>query len=43
METVENMHLHWKYRKHAKILLDELHATTRILEAKTGGILVAGC
>lgn len=44
--TVENMHLHWKYRELVKILsgetnIDELHAAARTLEAESGGILVA--
>ncbi|KAI3665924.1 hypothetical protein L6452_44559 [Arctium lappa] len=44
--TVENMHLHWKYRELVKILtgetsIDELHAIARTLEAESGGILVA--
>lgn len=44
--TVENMHLHWKYRELVKILcgetsIDELHGIARILEAESGGILVA--
>ncbi|KAJ9564343.1 LOW QUALITY PROTEIN: hypothetical protein OSB04_000309 [Centaurea solstitialis] len=45
--TVENMHLHWKYRELVKILIgettsiDELHSVARTLEAESGGILVA--
>ncbi|XP_024974323.1 CRM-domain containing factor CFM2, chloroplastic isoform X1 [Cynara cardunculus var. scolymus] len=44
--TVENMHLHWKYRELVKILtgetsIDELYAIARTLEAESGGILVA--
>ncbi|XP_076950977.1 CRM-domain containing factor CFM2, chloroplastic-like [Bidens hawaiensis] len=44
--TVENMHLHWKYRELVKILcgessIDEVHAIARTLEAESGGILVA--
>nr|XP_043606482.1 CRM-domain containing factor CFM2, chloroplastic [Erigeron canadensis] len=44
--TVENMHLHWKYRELVKILcgetsIDEIHAVARTLEAESGGILVA--
>lgn len=44
--TVENMHLHWKYRELVKILtgetsIDEIHAIARTLEAESGGILVA--
>ncbi|XP_076959075.1 CRM-domain containing factor CFM2, chloroplastic-like [Bidens hawaiensis] len=44
--TVENMHLHWKYRELVKILcgetsIDEVHAIARTLETESGGILVA--
>ncbi|KAI3824023.1 hypothetical protein L1987_05470 [Smallanthus sonchifolius] len=44
--TVENMHLHWKYRELVKILcgetsIDEVHAIARTLESESGGILVA--
>ncbi|XWS40800.1 hypothetical protein CRYUN_Cryun17cG0026600 [Craigia yunnanensis] len=44
--TVENMHLHWKYRELVKIISKELnaeavHQVARILEAESGGILVA--
>uniref|UniRef100_A0A166GBG5 CRM domain-containing protein n=1 Tax=Daucus carota subsp. sativus TaxID=79200 RepID=A0A166GBG5_DAUCS len=44
--TVENMHLHWKYRELVKIIcgersIDEVHARARTLEAESGGILIA--
>ncbi|XP_022774444.1 CRM-domain containing factor CFM2, chloroplastic isoform X2 [Durio zibethinus] len=44
--TVENMHLHWKYRELVKIIsketnVEEVHQVARILEAESGGILVA--
>lgn len=44
--TVENMHLHWKYRELVKIMasarsIDDIHATARTLEAESGGILIA--
>ena len=44
--TVENMHLHWKYRELVKILsgetnIDELYSAARTYEAESGGILVA--
>ncbi|XP_057983498.1 CRM-domain containing factor CFM2, chloroplastic [Malania oleifera] len=44
--TVENMHLHWKYRELVKILcsdrsIEEVHAVARTLEAESRGILVA--
>ncbi|KAF8399335.1 hypothetical protein HHK36_015200 [Tetracentron sinense] len=44
--TIENMHLHWKYRELVKIIyssrcIDDVHATARTLEAESGGILVA--
>lgn len=42
--TVENMHLHWKYRELVKILvkapLPEAQRTARMLEIESGGILV---
>ncbi|KAH7688661.1 Poly(A)-specific exoribonuclease PARN protein [Dioscorea alata] len=43
--TIENMHLHWKYRELVKILsngrsMEEIETTARILEAESGGILV---
>ncbi|XP_051130445.1 CRM-domain containing factor CFM2, chloroplastic [Andrographis paniculata] len=44
--TVENMHLHWKYRELVKICVgrgsyNEIHEIARTLEAESGGILVA--
>ncbi|KAF9606875.1 hypothetical protein IFM89_029474 [Coptis chinensis] len=44
--TVENMHLHWKYRELVKILasgrsIEDVHEAARTLEAESGGILVA--
>ncbi|XP_015691488.2 CRM-domain containing factor CFM2, chloroplastic [Oryza brachyantha] len=44
--TVENMHLHWKYRELVKIICKEhsikdVEYAARILEAESGGILVA--
>ncbi|XP_028771145.1 CRM-domain containing factor CFM2, chloroplastic [Neltuma alba] len=44
--TVENMHLHWKYRELVKIIckersLKDVHQTAQTLEAESGGILVA--
>ncbi|CAJ2665531.1 unnamed protein product [Trifolium pratense] len=44
--TVENMHLHWKYRELVKIIcsqgtLESVHHAARTLEAESGGILVA--
>ncbi|XP_057536595.1 CRM-domain containing factor CFM2, chloroplastic [Amaranthus tricolor] len=44
--TIENMHLHWKYRELVKIIcggrnIDEIQNIARILEAESGGILVA--
>ncbi|KAL3833206.1 hypothetical protein ACJIZ3_007942 [Penstemon smallii] len=44
--TVENMHLHWKYRELVKVCIgrrsiDEVHGVARTLEAESGGILVA--
>lgn len=44
--TVENMHLHWKYRELVKIIckersLEDVHQTARTLETESGGILVA--
>lgn len=42
--TVENMHLHWKYRELVKILvkapLPEAQRIARMLEIESGGILV---
>ncbi|KAL8471446.1 hypothetical protein ACS0TY_028918 [Phlomoides rotata] len=44
--TVENMHLHWKYRELVKVcigrrMIEEVHGIARTLEAESGGILVA--
>ncbi|XP_050224247.1 CRM-domain containing factor CFM2, chloroplastic isoform X2 [Mercurialis annua] len=44
--TVENMHLHWKYRELVKIISNErslkaVHEMAQTLEAESGGILVA--
>ncbi|KAJ1381076.1 YhbY-like superfamily [Sesbania bispinosa] len=43
--TVENMHLHWKYRELVKIIckgsLEAVHQIAQTLEAESGGILVA--
>uniref|UniRef100_A0A0D9W5X7 CRM-domain containing factor CFM3, chloroplastic/mitochondrial n=1 Tax=Leersia perrieri TaxID=77586 RepID=A0A0D9W5X7_9ORYZ len=44
--TVENMHLHWKYRELVKIICKEhsikdVEYAARTLEAESGGILVA--
>ncbi|WOL06537.1 hypothetical protein Cni_G15271 [Canna indica] len=44
--TVENMHLHWKYRELVKIIskdrcINNVEEAARILEAESGGILVA--
>lgn len=44
--TVENMHLHWKYRELVKVCIgkrsiEEVHEVARILESESGGILVA--
>ncbi|KAG7575593.1 RNA-binding CRM domain [Arabidopsis thaliana x Arabidopsis arenosa] len=44
--TIENMHLHWKYRELVKIICNEhsieaAHEVAEILEAESGGILVA--
>ncbi|XP_027358990.1 CRM-domain containing factor CFM2, chloroplastic-like isoform X2 [Abrus precatorius] len=43
--TVENMHLHWKYRELVKIIckgsLEDVHQIAQTLEAESGGILVA--
>lgn len=42
--TVENMHLHWKYRELVKIIfkgpLFEAERTAKILEVESGGVLV---
>lgn len=44
--TIENMHLHWKYRELVKIICKErsfesVLQVAQILEAESGGILVA--
>lgn len=44
--TIENMHLHWKYRELVKIIYNgrsvgDVHEVARTLEAESGGILVA--
>ncbi|KAL4184905.1 hypothetical protein AMTRI_Chr10g227940 [Amborella trichopoda] len=44
--TIENMHLHWKYRELIKIIskdrsIAEVHHAARTLEAESGGILVS--
>ena len=44
--TIENMHLHWKYRELVKIVckehsLKDVEYAARTLEAASGGILVA--
>ncbi|CAA0828485.1 CRM family member 2 [Striga hermonthica] len=44
--TVENMHLHWKYRELVKVCIgwrniEEVHGIAQTLEAESGGILVA--
>ncbi|CAN8269802.1 unnamed protein product [Cochlearia groenlandica] len=44
--TIENMHLHWKYRELVKIICSEqnieaAYEVAEILEAESGGILVA--
>lgn len=44
--TIENMHLHWKYRELVKIIckehrLEDVEYAARTLEAESGGILVA--
>ncbi|KAL0332002.1 UNVERIFIED_CONTAM: CRM-domain containing factor CFM2, chloroplastic [Sesamum calycinum] len=44
--TIENMHLHWKYRELVKVCIgrrsiEEIHEIARTLEAESGGILVA--
>jgi len=44
--TVENMHLHWKYRELVKVIcgarsIEEVHAIAQTLEAESGGILAA--
>ncbi|XP_077214866.1 CRM family member 2 isoform X2 [Tasmannia lanceolata] len=44
--TIENMHLHWKYRELVKIIcndrhIEEVQRAAQTLEAESGGILVA--
>ncbi|KAK3144544.1 hypothetical protein QOZ80_4AG0314550 [Eleusine coracana subsp. coracana] len=44
--TIENMHLHWKYRELVKIIckehtIEDVEYAARTLEAESGGILVA--
>eukprot|EP00268_Persea_americana_P028593 TRINITY_DN27751_c0_g1_i1.p1 TRINITY_DN27751_c0_g1~~TRINITY_DN27751_c0_g1_i1.p1 ORF type:complete len:967 (+),score=203.06 TRINITY_DN27751_c0_g1_i1:207-3107(+) len=44
--TIENMHLHWKYRELVKVIskdksFEDVNRTARTLEAESGGILVA--
>ncbi|KAK9104680.1 hypothetical protein Scep_021524 [Stephania cephalantha] len=44
--TIENMHLHWKYRELVKVISNarctaDACKTARVLEAESGGILVA--
>ncbi|XP_058112100.1 CRM-domain containing factor CFM2, chloroplastic isoform X2 [Magnolia sinica] len=44
--TIENMHLHWKYRELVKIIckdrcIEDVHIVAQTLEAESGGILVA--
>uniref|UniRef100_A0ACD5UQF3 Uncharacterized protein n=1 Tax=Avena sativa TaxID=4498 RepID=A0ACD5UQF3_AVESA len=44
--TVENMHLHWKYRELVKLIckehsMEDVKYAARTLEAESGGILVA--
>ncbi|OIT05910.1 PREDICTED: CRM-domain containing factor CFM2, chloroplastic [Nicotiana attenuata] len=44
--TVENMHLHWKYRELVKVItgrksIEEVNQIARMLEGESGGILVA--
>ncbi|KAL6652599.1 hypothetical protein ACP70R_011524 [Stipagrostis hirtigluma subsp. patula] len=44
--TIENMHLHWKYRELVKIIckehrMEDVEYAARTLEAESGGILVA--
>ncbi|KAI3954068.1 hypothetical protein MKW98_017892 [Papaver atlanticum] len=44
--TIENMHLHWKYRELVKIMAsargrEDVHGVAKTLEAESGGILVA--
>ncbi|XP_062184158.1 CRM-domain containing factor CFM2, chloroplastic [Phragmites australis] len=44
--TIENMHLHWKYRELVKIIckehrIEDVEYAARMLEVESGGILVA--
>lgn len=44
--TVENMHLHWKYRELVKIIVkaktfDQVKKTALALESESGGVLVS--
>lgn len=44
--TVENMHLHWKYRELVKVMakaknFDQVRSLALALEAESGGILVS--
>ncbi|KAI4389075.1 hypothetical protein MLD38_001339 [Melastoma candidum] len=44
--TIENMHLHWKYRELVKVIckdrdIETVHSVARTLESESGGILVA--
>jgi RNA-binding protein YhbY len=44
--TVENMHLHWKYRELVKVLINsknikEVRSIALSLEAESGGVLVS--
>ncbi|XP_026381759.1 CRM-domain containing factor CFM2, chloroplastic-like isoform X2 [Papaver somniferum] len=44
--TIENMHLHWKYRELVKIMAsargrEDVYGVAKTLEAESGGILVA--
>ncbi|OVA16249.1 RNA-binding [Macleaya cordata] len=44
--TIENMHLHWKYRELVKIIassrcIEDVHGVAKTLETESGGILVA--
>lgn len=44
--TIENMHLHWKYRELVKVIcngksIEDIHQVAQTLEAESGGTLVA--
>lgn len=44
--TIENMHLHWKYRELVKIIIkaktfDQVKKVALALEAESGGVLVS--